>query len=77
MVRMYYLGLVLQQVMKVRRKKHNKFGEPTWLNKEQEITTETQATTTESPTETSHLITETTTDTTETIFKIICYSETI
>ena len=58
-------------------KKHNKFGELTWFNKEQDITTETQATTTESSTETSHLITETTTDTTETIFKIICYSEII
>lgn len=81
---MYYLGLVLQQVMKVRRKRilvrrksYNKFGELTWFNKEQDITTETQAMTTESPTETSHLITETTTDTTETIFKITCYSEII
>lgn len=81
---MYYLGLVLQQVMKVRRKRilvrrksYNKFGELTWFNKEQDITTETQATTTESPTETFHLITETTTDTTETIFKITCYSEII
>ena len=72
----------------VRRKSYNKFGELTWFNKEQDITTETQATTTESPTETSHLTTEsptetshltteTTTDTTETIFKITCYSEII
>ena len=57
------------------REKKKKFGEDTRLNKEQDITTETQATTTESPTETYSLTTETTTetpaDTTETILEII------